>query len=77
MRFCEQRGEDDPADAGKRAQYCHVTLPLLSRHVVGGLGQPSGDTVDLATGTGELCGNDLEIGDGGFVGSGGERAHDN
>ena len=36
MRFCEQRGEDDPADAGKRAQDFHVTLLLPSRPVLRG-----------------------------------------
>ena len=31
--FCEQRGEDDPADAGKRAQDFHVTLRIYSRRI--------------------------------------------
>ena len=74
MRFCKQRGEVDPADAGKRAQDRHVTLRLMSRRVVGGLRQSCGETVDLASDTGALCGDDvelreddLEMGDGSLV----------
>ena len=49
--FCEQHGEDDPADAGKRARYFHVTLPLLCRLVLGGQrqsGERGAQAVDFA-----------------------------
>ena len=81
MRFCEQRGEDDPADAGKRAQDFHVTLPLHSRRFVRGRrrsGQRRDQAVDLPIRPGQLLADDdhlleyhLEMSDSGLGRAGG------
>ena len=82
MRFCEQRGEDDPADAGKRAQDLHVTLPLRSRRIVRGRrrsGQCCRQPIDLPIRSGQLLADDgqlrehhLEMSDGGLGRAGGD-----
>ena len=82
MRFCEQRGEDDPADAGKRAQDFQVTLPLHPRRFVRGRrrsGQCCRQAVDLTIGSGQLLAGDgdlrehhLEMSDGGLGCAGGD-----
>ena len=76
MRFCEQRGEDDPADAGKRAQDFHVTLPLRSRRFIRARrrsGQCCRQSVDFSIRSGQLLADDgelrehhLEMSDGGL-----------
>ena len=80
--FCEQRGQDDPTDAGKRAQNFHVTLPLRSRLFLRGchrLGQRCGQAVHFAMRPNHLLADDdelredhLEMGDSGFGGAGGD-----
>ncbi len=64
--FCEQRGEDDPADAGERAQDFPVTLPLPSRRVLRGgrrSGQRCDQAVAFAIGLGTLREDDLDMSD--------------
>ena len=57
MGSCERRGEDDPADAGKRAKDFHVTLLLPCRLVLRGQrqsGERGAQAVDLAIRHGAL-----------------------
>ena len=64
MCFCEQRGENDPADAGKRVQDFHVTLRryfrLMFRGCLG-LRQRRHQTIHFVIRPGELLSDDGEL----------------
>ena len=64
VRFCEQRGEDDPADAWKRVQDVHVTLPRCPRFFLRRYrraGQYGRQAAHLAVSPGKLLAGDGEL----------------
>ena len=80
--FCEQRGEDDPADSGKGGQDRHVVLPIYPRLVLlvlHGSSQGLGHAVHLLVSLGQLPAHESEpLGDASDVsdgGLGGSRRH--
>ena len=73
--FCEQRGEDDPADSGKGGQDRHVVLPIYPRLVLlvlHGSSQGLGHAVHLLVSLGQLPAHESEpLGDASDVSDGG------
>jgi hypothetical protein len=77
--FCKQRGEDDPSHSHQGCEDLHVTLLLLPRLGLVGLGESGGQDVDLAHRLLELLvheadglNQDCDVGAGGLSGAGGQ-----